>query len=142
MAEGSALAASDPSGLGALSLKSELGEGSALADSVGEADTDPDSAGMLIDSEAEPVGSLFQLSPPEAEADGSVHSPPPDEGATALADAEGPLSDQDSVAEASADQLADGCSPPSETEAEAEADGAGISAGTVTGPEYPGEDPS
>lgn len=140
MAEGSGLAASDPSGLGALLLKSVLGEGSALADAVGEAE--PDSAGMLVDSEAETVGSLSQLSPPEAEADGSVHSPPPDEGATALADAEGPLSDQDSVAEASADQLADGCSPPSETEAEAEADGAGISAGTVTGPEYPGEDPS
>ena len=133
MAEGSGLAASDPSGLGALLLKSVLGEGSALADAVGEAE--PDSAGMLVDSEAETVGSLSQLSPPEAEADGSVHSPPPDEGATALADAEGPLSDQDSVAEASADQLADGCSPPSETEAEAEADGAGISAGTVTGPE-------
>jgi len=140
VAEGSGLAASDPSGLGALLLKSVLGEGSALADAVGEAE--PDSAGMLVDSEAETVGSLSQLSPPEAEADGSVHSPPPDEGATALADAEGPLSDQDSVAEASADQLADGCSPPSETEAEAEADGAGISAGTVTGPEYPGEDPS
>ena len=140
MAEDSALAASDPSGLGALSLKSELGEGSALADAVGVAD--PDSAGMLFDSEAEPVGSLFQLSPSEAEADASVHSPPSDEGDPALADAEGPLSDQDSVAEGSADQLADGCSPPSETEAEAEADGAGISAGTVTGPEYPGEDPS
>ena len=140
MAEGSGLAASDPSGLGALLLKSVLGEGSALADAVGEAE--PDSAGMLVDSEAETVGSLSQLSPPEAEADGSVHSPPSDEGDTALADAEGPLSDQDSVAEASADQLADGCSPPSETEAEAEADGAGISAGTVTGPEYPGEDPS
>jgi hypothetical protein len=99
VAEGSELTASDPSGLGVLSLKSPLGEGSALAESVGEAD--PDSADTVIDADA--VGSLSHSPPAEAEADGSDDAPPLDEGDSGLAEPVGADSDHDSDAEAEAD---------------------------------------
>ena len=105
MAEASELADSDASGLGELSLKSVLGEGSADADSVGEGASDPGAIVIEADGEAEDES---VQSPPS---DGLADSVEFDPGADSDHEAEGAGTSDPAPLSLPASEVADACSP-------------------------------